>query len=171
MNALSAAKDLLDRLRHGRFGFRLTEDMSGWHEFLPGRGPEGRLPFSFHVDWGVDRLGDCVARDGGLHFVQSLAGTVTVGGLCGPVPCQGTLDLRYLADARLVYDFTFTANDVKYRWVGQKVNVRPWNLPVSHTTCFGTLTEVKSGRLVSRGVVHFRLATVPAFVLSARPVL
>jgi hypothetical protein len=166
MNAI----DLFRRLRTGDIGFRMTEDMTGWHEYLPGRGPAGVQPFSFRVDWGTDRVKDCVAHDGGLHFVQSLAGTVTVGGLCDATPCRGSLDLRYLADRRLVYDFTFTVGETTYRWVGQKVNVRPWNLPVSHTTCFGTLTDATSGRLVSRGVVLFRLATVPAFVMSIRPV-
>jgi len=170
--------ELFHRLRTGDIGFRMTEDMTGWHEYLPGRGPEGIQPFSFRVDWGIDKLKDSagtlknsVAHDGGLHFVQSLAGTVTVGGLCDAAPCRGTLDLRYLVDQRLVYDFTFTVDDVKYRWVGQKVNLRPWNLPVSHTTCFGTLTEARTGRLVSRGVVHFRLSTIPAFLLSIRPVV
>lgn len=164
------AMDWLRRVRSGDVGFRMTEEMDGWHEFLPGRGPEGRLPFSFHVVWGVERLKDCVARDGGWHLVAPLRGTVSAGGLCDAAPCQGTLDLRYLVDRRLVYDFTFTVEDVNYRWVGQKVNVRPWNLPVSHTTCFGTLTEVASGRLVSRGVAHFRLAAIPAFLASLRPV-
>lgn len=167
MNAI----EILRRLRTGDLGFRMTEDMTGWHEFEPGAGPAGRLPFSFHVAWGPDRLKDCVSHDGGLHFVQSLDGTVTVGGLCDAAPCHGTLDLRYFADRRLVYDFTFRVGDMNYHWVGQKVNLLPWNLPVSHTTCFGTLTEADTGRLLSRGVVHFRLSTTPAFVLSLRPIL
>lgn len=167
MNAL----DTIRRIVAGDWGFRMTEEMDGWHEFAAGRGPEGRQPFRFRVVWGVDRVKDGVARDGGPHFQVPLSGTVTAGGLCDATPCRGTLDLRYLVDGRLVYDFTFTVDEARYRWVGQKVNVRPWNLPVSHTTCFGTLTDVKSGRLVSRGVVHFRVAAIPAFLASWRPVL
>jgi len=162
------AREILRRVTSGEFGFRMTEDMSGWHEYLPGRGPEGRLPFSFHVVWGVDRVKQCVAHDGGLHFLQSLAGTVTAGGLCDATPCRGTLDLRYFLDQRLVYDFTFVVEETKYRWVGQKVNVRPWNLPVSHTTCFGRLTELETGKLVSTSVTFFHLHTIPKFLGSLR---
>jgi hypothetical protein len=39
---------------------------------------------------------------------------------------------------------------------------------VSHTTCYGVLTEAASGKLVSKSVTHFRLATAPAFLASLR---
>ena len=50
----------------------------------------------------------------------------------------------------------------------QKRNIKPWNLPVSHTTCYGELTEAKSGKLVSRSVTYFRLKTLPSFLWSFR---
>ncbi len=158
-------------VREGRIGFRMHEVMSGWHEFLPGNGPAGRLKMSFAVDWGPDRLGPWLDADGETFMTQPLSGIVTIDGLCREAPCAGMLTLRYAGEHRLRYDFTFHANDRTYRYEGQKVNVRPWNLPFSHTTCFGTLVEADTERLVSRSVTHFRLRTMPAFLASWRPVL
>ncbi|MBP7125818.1 hypothetical protein KBD49_05570 [Myxococcota bacterium] len=156
--------------RFPHLGFRMDEEMTGWHEFLPGEGPAGRLPFSFQVAWGVRDFRECLRWDQGRpHLVVPLEGVVRAGGLCAEAPCRGTLDLRYLVDRRLVYDFTFACGDREFHYVGQKVNVLPHNLPVSHTTCFGTLTDAGSGRLLSRGVTHFRLRTLPAFLASFRP--
>lgn len=151
-------------------GFRMQEEMTGWHEFLPGEGPGGRLPFSFQVTWGIEDLGQALQwNQGRPHLLVPLQGTVHPGGLCAEAPCQGTLDLRYLVDRRLIYDFTFPCEGRTFHYVGQKVNVLPHNLPVSHTTCFGTLTDADSGRLLSRGVTHFRLRTLPSFLASFRP--
>jgi len=151
-------------------GFRMDEEMSGWHEFLPGEGPVGRLPFSFQVRWGVRHLHEALQWDEGRpHLLVPLEGVVRAGGLCTEASCQGTLDLRYLVDRRLVYSFTFSCGDRTFHFLGQKVNVLPHNLPVSHTTCFGTLVDAGTGRLVSRGVTRFRLRTLPAFLASFRP--
>lgn len=151
-------------------GFRMDEEMTGWHEFVPGMGPSGRFPFSFQVSWGVMDLAEAVRWDRGRpHLVVPLEGVVRAGGLCAEAPCRGTLDLRYLVDQRLVYDFSFACGDRGFQYHGQKVHVMPYNLPVSHTTCFGTLTDAGTGQLVSRGVTHFRLRTLPAFLASFRP--
>jgi hypothetical protein len=152
----------------GRVGFRMDEVMSGDHAFEPGCGPEGRWPMSFAVTWGPDDLRAWIDPGSGEFLTQPLEGTVTVGGLCDDAPCRGRLELRYFDEHALRYTFEFSASGVRYRFVGEKVNIKPWNLPVSHTTCYGVLTELDTGRLVSRSVTHFRFRTIPAFLASLR---
>ncbi|MBM4372525.1 MAG: hypothetical protein FJ098_12770 [Deltaproteobacteria bacterium] len=148
-------------------GFTLHEVMTGTHEFLPGRGPEGSHPFEFRVRWGTADPARFLDPRGGAFLVNDLEGTVTAGGLCTDAACRGTLELRYLRDRTIRYGFTFHAGGSTFRYRGEKVNILPWNLPFSHTTCFGTLTD-GDGRLVSRSVTFFRLRTVPAFLASLR---
>ncbi len=146
-------------------GFSMDEIMTGTHEFAPGAGPEGTLPFEFRVRWGTADMGTFLNPFGGAFMVNDMEGTVTVGGLCEDVPCAGTLELRYFKDQKIRYSFDFEADGATYRYVGEKVNILPWNLPTSHTTCFGTLTDA-SGQLLSRSLTFFRLRTAPAFLAS-----
>ncbi len=157
-------KNLSDCLEGVKKGFSIDEVMSGDHEFVAGAGPEGRLPFEFQVRWGPPNVFKWANPWGAGFLRQPLGGTVTVGGLCEAAECAGTLELRYFKDRRIRYTFEFEVDGVGYHYVGEKVNIRLWNLPTSHTTCFGVLTEKESGKLVSRSLTHFRLATVPAFV-------
>ncbi len=55
-----------------------------------------------------------------------------------------------------------------YQYVGQKVDIRPWNLPWSHTRCFGHLTRADTGELVSTSLTRFRLRSAPRFLASLR---
>ncbi|MCZ7584649.1 MAG: hypothetical protein M5R36_15665 [Deltaproteobacteria bacterium] len=161
-------REILDKVRSGAVGFSIDEVMTGTHEFEPGAGPEGVLPMEFRVTWGTERLGSWLnPRD--ENFMRSpLRGTVTIEGLCRDASCEGTLELAYFTRRRIRYAFTFKAKDTLYRYVGEKVNIRPWNLPTSHTTCYGRLTEETTGKLVSTSVTHFRLRSAPAFLASLR---
>jgi hypothetical protein len=160
--------EMLRSLRDMRFGFRMDEVMSGTHVFEPGCGPAGRLPMSFTVTWGPDDVLRWVDPRSGDFLTQTLEGTVTVGGLCEDAPCKGRLELRYFDEHMLRYTFEFEVGGVRYRYLGEKVNIQAWNLPVSHTTCYGVLTEAETGRLISRSVTHFRLSAIPAFLGSLR---
>lgn len=160
--------ELRTRIQEKRFGFRMDEVMSGDHWFEPGCGPSGKLPFEFRVTWGPDDIRTWANPFGEAFMCQPLAGTVTVGGLCENAPCEGTLELRYFDEHKLRYRFTFEAGGKRYRYVGEKVNIQPWNLPVSHTTCYGVLTEEDTGKLISKSVTHFRLKTIPGFLASLR---
>ncbi|HSA58907.1 MAG TPA: hypothetical protein VLJ37_04410 [bacterium] len=151
-----------------RLGFRIVETMTGSHEFEEGRGPKGSHPFSFEGRWGTSDLSEWLKPSSGKFLVADLEGTVTAGGLCRNAPIKGRVELRYFKDRKIRYVFEFRVNGKAYRFVGEKVNIRPWNLPVSHTTCYGVLTEKTTGRLVSRSVTHFRLRTIPAFLGSLR---
>jgi hypothetical protein len=165
MNRWSKLRALLEEKR---LGFLIDEEMTGTHEFEPGSGPPGRHPLSFQVTWGASRVGRFLNPFGEGFGRADLEGTITVGGLCEAAPCRGTLVLDYVKSKAISYTLDFEVDGRGYRFIGEKVNIRPWNLPVSHTTCFGTLTEAESGRLVSRSVTFFRLRTAPRFLASLR---
>jgi len=148
-------------------GYALDEEMLGTHEFEPGAGPAGLHPFRFVVTWGSESIRRFL-QPGEQHLTATLSGTVTAGGLCADSPCQGSLRIDYFGCHKIRYDFLFETPDGPCRFVGEKVNIQAWNLPVSHTTCFGTVTRVRDGRLLSRAVVHFRLRSLPAFLASLR---
>lgn len=149
-------------------GFRMTEVMTGEHEFEPGFGRAGKRPMEFRVRWGTDDLRGWIDPRSDRFLQSDLEGTVSIDGLCVDEPCQGTLALRYLADQTLRYTFEFQVASVPYRYVGEKVHIRPWNLPWSHTTCYGRLVRSDTGELVSTSVTHFRWRSIPAFLASLR---
>ncbi|MEW5736298.1 MAG: hypothetical protein AB1921_15740 [Thermodesulfobacteriota bacterium] len=161
-------QSFLDMVQEKRIGFSMDEIMSGTHVFEPGMGPTGTLPFEFRVTWGPKHLLRWANPLSGEFMKQPLNGTVTAAGLCENARVTGTLELNYFTEGKLRYTFEFIANGKAYRFVGEKVNIRPWNLPFSHTTCFGVLVEKESGKLVSRSVTHFRMHTTPAFLLSLK---
>jgi hypothetical protein len=149
-------------------GFRIDELMSGYHRFHDGAGPSGKHPFAFRVTWGPDRLRDWINPLSDRFMWQELSGEVQVGGLSTAwAPCTGTLELLY-HQRRIRYVFDANVEGRHLRYVGEKVNISPINLPFSHTTCFGTLTEQGTGRLLSTSVVTFKLRHLPGFLLTAR---
>ena len=71
-------------------------------------------------------------------------------------------------------DFSWKAFDFKgkngtpYRYLGEKVNIKPWNLHRTHTTCYGTITDLNSSKDISKSILYFRFRTIPAFLKSFR---
>ena len=55
-----------------------------------------------------------------------------------------------------------------YRYIGEKVNLRPWNLHKTHTTCYGTIVNLKNNKEVSKSIVYFKFETTPEFMASFR---
>lgn len=165
MSAIAAIRHAIEERR---IGFRIDETMSGDHAFEPGFGDGARRPMEFRVTWGTDCLGQWLNPRGPDFMRSPLAGRVTVEGLCIDAPCEGTLELRYFTEQKIRYTFTFTVKGERYRYVGEKRDLRPWNLHVSHTTCYGELRRTSDDELVSRSVTHFRLHTIPAFLWSLR---
>jgi hypothetical protein len=148
-------------------GFRAREVMRGHHEFVDGAGPAGRHPFAFRATWGPDRLRDWLDPRKPTFLWQTLEGEVLAGGLSdGWTPCSGTLHLQYWPERRIRYTFEFDADGVRYRYLGDKSNLRWWNLAVTHTTCTHAVTEQATGRLVSTGLTLFHLRDLPRFLLS-----
>ena len=165
---MSRWTDFRTMLQERRVGFRLHELMTGSHEFEPRCGPRGTLPFEFCIDWGPKNVLVWANPARREFLTQPLEGWVTIGGLCDRAACTGTLKLRYFTKRTIRYAFTFSADGRDYEYVGEKVNILPWNLPTSHTTCFSTVKEIDSGMLISRSVTHFRLKTSFDFITSMR---
>ncbi len=153
--------------RKSGLGFALDEEMVGYHEFVPGEGDPGRRPFVFKVEWGHKSLLDVVGQMGSRTECY-LAGRVSAAGLCDDSPCEGRLILDYRGTHTIRYEFSFEANGQRLRYTGEKVNIRPWNLPVSHTTCFGTILREEDRALISRGVAFFKLSKLGSFLASFR---
>lgn len=143
-------------------GFRVRERMVGWHELV--HGPAGQLPLSFEGEWGPDRVRDWLDPRRPTFLWQEIRGTVTAAGLCGPTPFRGTLSLEYVGPRRIRYALDFDVDGRPHRLVGDKENLRWWNLLVTHTTCFVTITDLTTGALVSRGTVLFRLRDLPGLL-------
>ncbi len=158
----------LQRLREGGVGFQMDERMAGEHEFAFGQGPAGKHKLEFQVTWGPKNVARWLTPGSQEFLTQPLSGTITVEGLCAAAPCTGTLELRYFGDHLIRYTFDFEAGGRKLRYVGEKRDIRPWNLHVTHTTCYGRITEVETGALVSTSVTRFRLSALPRFLLSLR---
>jgi len=149
-------------------GFRIDEEMWGEHRFEPEHGDAERRRMGFCVTWGADNVRQYLdPRDQGF-LACDLEGTVTVEGLCEEAPCTGRLELRYFKDHTIRYTLEFEVDDVPYRYVGEKMHIYPWNLPWSHTTCFGRLKRADTGELISTSLTHFKLRDAPAFLASLR---
>ncbi len=149
-------------------GFKIKEVMSGYDSALK--------PFEFRVTWGMKRIKD-LFKSGPMRF--DLKGTVLFNGM--RFPCEGYLLIDYFGTHTVTYVFDFgddinASPDVPmgnwglkpFLYVGQKVNIKPWNLLTSHTTCFGTIIEQPDSTLMSRTVAFFKFRTVPKFLTSFR---
>ena len=154
-------------LRPGQTGFQVHEVMDGKHEFVAREGPPGEFPFSFELNWGCERWKDFLNPLQREHFFTANSeGRTRIGGLVDEASCQGTLELRYVKEAKIRYRMAFSAQGKMYQHIGEKVGIRPWNLHRSHTTCYGVVYELESGREISRSLTHFRLSTLPSFLMS-----
>ncbi len=150
----------------GHMGFKMDELMQGEHEFVNGFGMEGKKPMFFKVTWGTSQLLEWLNPFSDNFMVNDLDGTVTIDGLCENALCKGKLELKYFTEQKIRYTFEFEANDEVYEFIGEKRNIYPWNLPYSHTCCFGELKLKETGELVSKSVTHFRMDTLPEFLSS-----
>ena len=162
-------ESFMKMLRERRFGFMMDEVMTGTHHFVNQAGPEGEHPMSFRVTWGTRHVASYFNPFNPGFMSNWLEGTVTVGGLVTDAPCRGTLDLAYFTEAKIRYTFDFKdKKGTPYRYVGEKVNLRPWNLHKTHTTCYGTITNLKTNKEVSKSIVYFKFETIPEFMTSFR---
>jgi len=159
---------ILSKVVGGHWGFHMLEEMKGQHEFEPAFGNGGKRPMVFRATWGTDEIGAWADPRSDEFLVNDLDGTVTIDGLCHEAPCKGTLALRYFKDFTIRYTFDFQVDGTAYRYVGEKMDIKPWNLVWSHTKCFGRLIKRDTGELVSTSLTHFRFRSVPRFLASLR---
>lgn len=154
-----------------RIGFKMDEIMTGEHEFETGFGAPGKKFIEFRATWGPKHISPFLNPLSDSFCVCELDGTVTIEGLCEDAPMKGTLELKYFDEHKLRYTFDFSSNGTDYHFVGEKVDVRLWrfwDLPKTHTICYGELTVADTGELVSKSITHFRLRTMPGFLISCR---
>ena len=159
---------ITDILGKGTVGFTMNETMSGEHQFEKSYNIDGKHPFEFNLTWGPTDLLEWGNPHSDNFLVQPAKGYVTVGGIGSNIPCEGTFELKYFKDNKIIYNFDFEKDGVKYNYVGEKVNIKLWNLATSHTTCFGVLTEKETGKLVSKSITYFKLKTTFDFIKSFR---
>ncbi len=166
--ALFTIMNLSSKLQNasGELGFSMDEIMQGEHEFENGFGPEGKKRMIFKVNWGTSQLIEWLNPFGDNFMVNDLEGNISIDGLCEEAPCSGKLELKYFSEQKIKYTFEFEAAGEDYIFIGEKRNIYPWNLPYSHTCCFGALRLKDSNELVSTSITHFRLDTLPEFLSS-----
>ncbi|MCK9596160.1 hypothetical protein M0R19_03180 [Candidatus Pacearchaeota archaeon] len=84
----------------------------------------------------------------------------------------GTLTLKYFEDNSIEYHL-FIENFIKksstkdsecLTFIGKKINIKPWNLLFSHTTCFGTLLQ--NNELIADCYLFFNLKDLFPFLKS-----
>ena len=165
---MSRIADFSEMVAEKRLGFMMDEVMTGTHQFEPGFGEPGEKFMEYRVTWGPRHVSEFANPIGGKFMYNDLRGTVTIEGLCEDAPCEGSLELLYFTEGKIRYTFVFEIDGTEYLFIGEKIDLRPWNLHRTHTTCYGTLTERETGRLVSKSITYFRLRTAPAFVASVR---
>ncbi len=160
---------LLSRIARGStLGFRMHEVMAGAHEFVGKAGPRGEFPFSFELDWGAEDLAAFLNPLSGQSYTVHARGVVRMGEFVEEAPCEGTLEFLYFTEAKIRYRFSFTVDGKDYEYIGEKVGMRPWNLHRTHTTCYGVVYDMETGKEISRSLTYFRLKTLPAFLTSFR---
>ena len=154
----------------GPVGFAMDETMSGTHRFVEDDQPTGDLPMSFTLTWGTQDLRTFLdPRSKETFCTADAKGHVTVAGLVEDAECTGTLELRYFPEAKIRYKFSFKGkHGKKFHYVGEKINLRPWNLHRTHTTCYGTIYATRTGQEVSKSITYSRFSTLPAFLMSFR---
>jgi hypothetical protein len=160
---------MLDKLKE--IGFSMHEVMEGTYSFVSGAGPAGEFLIRFEIDWGPDSIMDFVNPTAGeeVFGVVRCQGEFTAEQLVENAPCTGTLELSYISEQKLRYTLDFSGPDGKeYRYIGEKVNLRPWNLHKTHTTCYGTIYEKDTNKEVSTSTTFFKFKTIPSFIASFR---
>lgn len=165
---MTGVRRLSKKILSGSVGFSVEETMSGHHRFVDGKGPPGQHPMEFNVRWGPSSIISWINPFGDKFLRHPLSGTVTVGGLCEDEPVRGYMELRYLTEQKIRYAFNFNVDEVPYRFYGEKRNLRPYNLHRTHTTLYGSLTNLDADEVLSESTLFFYLSTLPSMLTSFR---
>lgn len=158
----------LSKFVGGSLGFKIEEEMTGKHHFTEMSDLDGTHPMSFTAEWGPRSLSEWLNPSEDEFLTHPMVGTVSVGGLCLDEEFAGDMQLRYFEDASIRYEFDFDVDGTQYHYVGEKTDIRPWNLHRTHTTLRGEIIEVDSWTIISRSTLYFKLSSLPAMLLSFR---
>jgi len=150
-------------------GFKVDELMVGTHTFSDGSFDGKELPLNFSITWGSRDLFKFLNPRSDKFLNSEARGFITVGGLAGKADCEGTLRLMYFSGRKIRYELGFKGdNGRSYSYTGEKLNLWPWNLHRTHLTCYGTISDCGTGKIISKSVVRFPLRVMPGFLMSAR---
>jgi hypothetical protein len=147
-------------------GFKIDEIMVGTHRV---EGREDEKPMHFTITWGNKSLRNYLNPFSAEFLRADARGVITVSGIVNKAECMGSLRLLYFTERKIRYELEFADERGRgYRYIGEKVNIWPWNLHKSHTTCYGTITELAAGKVISKSIVYFPLRELMTFISSAR---
>lgn len=150
-------------------GFKLDEVMTGTHEFSDNGYPKGIRPFHYSLTWGNKNILKFLNPLSKEFMDSEVKGIVTIGGLVNKAVCQGTLKMLYFSERKIRYAFTFKdETGTAYRYIGEKINIWPWNLHKTHVTCYGTVTNLDTGKDISKSTVYFPYREMIPFIFSFR---
>ncbi|ABW66802.1 hypothetical protein [Desulfosudis oleivorans] len=149
-------------------GFKLNELMTGTHRLSDD--PEGgERPLTFALTWGNSSLLQWANPFSDRFLWNEARGWITVDGLVEKADCKGSLHLLYFSGRKIRYDLVFNDEQGRaYRYVGEKRNIWPWNLHRTHVTCYGTVTELETGKVISESIVYFPWRQGLTFLFSFR---
>lgn len=149
-------------------GFTLDELMTGNHRFTDDRQGVDR-PLTFALTWGNSNLFRWANPFSDQFLWNETRGVITVDGLVEKADCKGTLHLLYFSGRKIRYELFFSDEQGRaYKYIGEKVNLWPWNLHKTHVTCYGTVTDLETGKIISESVVYFPYRESLAFICSFR---
>ncbi len=148
-------------------GFRMTEVMVSKRDTVPANLKDKERFMKFVVNWGTKNLLSWLNPLSPGFMNNYLTGFVTLEGVCEAAYCQGSLKLCY-QEGYIRYTFCFTVAGIDYEYVGEKRNIRPWNLHRTHTTCYGKVTRLDTNEVVATTTTYFLLSNALQFALSFR---
>ncbi len=150
-------------------GFKLDEIMVGTHTFKSTNYPKGEYPLHYSLTWGNNNILKFLNPFSKEFLSSETKGVITIGGLTEKAKCTGTLKMLYFSERKIRYDLIFKDEKGKqYRYVGEKVNLWPWNLHKTHVTCYGVVTDLETGESISDSIVYFPFRESIPFLLSFR---
>jgi len=147
-------------------GFEFVETMEGYH-YMPAVTAK-KMDTCFTVKWGTENIKEVLNPKSNQFLMFQMAGILEIEGITEKTRTFGYLHLDYPHN-RIQYMLQFKSaeqppvND--YMFIGEKMNVKWWNLPFSHTTCYTTVIN-GADQLISRGVVFFKLKNLWPFLKS-----
>ena len=129
----------------------------GKHRILTEDKAMNEKPIRFDLDLIVDSFSDfCNSAPGNETYgVIDCQGFFHADGLVRRSKCYGKLELRVFSEKKLRYTLFFDGeNGRHYKYVGEKVNISPWNLMISFFTCYGTIYDSETLAHVSESTVY-----------------
>lgn len=150
-------------------GFKMDELMVGTHTFSDISHNGKEYPLNFSLTWGSPDLLKFLNPSSEEFLSSRVKGFITAGGLANKADCNGTLRLMYFTKRKIRYELDFKGDNGRaYKYVGEKVNLWPWNLHKTHVTCYGNIKDIETGKIISISLVRFPYRETLDFIMSAR---